>query len=136
VDDVYVDWLESGESEYDLDYEYNDEESDNDNTITKNEEDWLTEWDKYYKWDKNKKEFIRDRKRIPGDLVHYNIQQINKVKKRKDKERDLEIKQLNIIYPNFNSERFDNSEDYEIEWTNKYNKERVKNQYLYKKINK
>jgi hypothetical protein len=39
-DDAYVDSLESGESEHDLDYEYSDEESANDNTITQNELNW------------------------------------------------------------------------------------------------
>jgi hypothetical protein len=33
----YIDPLDSGDSEYDLDYIYNDEESDNENTITQNE---------------------------------------------------------------------------------------------------
>jgi hypothetical protein len=39
-EDAHIDSLDSGDSEYDLDYKYNDEESDNDNTITQNEIDW------------------------------------------------------------------------------------------------
>jgi hypothetical protein len=39
IDDAYMDSLESGDSEYDLDYKYNDGESDNDNEITQNELD-------------------------------------------------------------------------------------------------
>jgi hypothetical protein len=39
-DDGFVDSLVSGDSEYDLHYEYNDEESDNDNTIINNEVNW------------------------------------------------------------------------------------------------
>jgi hypothetical protein len=89
VDDVYVDSLESGESEYDLDYEYSDEESANDNEITKNEVGWLTKWNKYWKLDENKKEYIKDKKRIPHEYVHYTIEQINKAKKRKDREHNL-----------------------------------------------
>jgi hypothetical protein len=38
-EDVYIDLLDSVDSEYDLDYKYNDEESDNENTITQNEID-------------------------------------------------------------------------------------------------
>jgi hypothetical protein len=38
-DDIYIDSSDSGDSEYDLDYKYNDEESDNDNTITENDID-------------------------------------------------------------------------------------------------
>jgi hypothetical protein len=128
-----VDSLESGDSEYDLNYEYKDEESDNDNNITKNEEDWLKEWNKYWKWDENKKEYIKRNGRIPDAFVHHTIQQINKRKKRKDKERDLKIKQLSVIYPQFDLEKFDHNEEYETEWTNNYSKYRVKNQYLEKK---
>jgi hypothetical protein len=54
-EDAYIDSLDSGNSEYDLDYKYKDEESDNGNAITQNEIDWLPGWDKYYKWDENKK---------------------------------------------------------------------------------
>jgi chromatin segregation and condensation protein Rec8/ScpA/Scc1 (kleisin family) len=122
VDDDYVNSLESGESEYDLNYEYKDEKSANDNEITKHEEDWLTEWNKYWKWDEN-----------TNDFVHHTIQQINKAKKRKDKERNLKIKQLSAIYPQFDLEKFDYDEDYETEWTQNYSKYRVKNQYLEKK---
>jgi hypothetical protein len=58
VDDEYVYSLESGDSEYDLNYEYKDDgESDNDNKITKNEEDWLTKWNKYWKWDEIREEY-------------------------------------------------------------------------------
>jgi hypothetical protein len=129
-DDEYVDSLESGDSEYDLDYEYSDEESGNDNEITQNEINWFTEWDKYYKWDENKKQY---KGRIPQKNVHYTIQQIKKAEKIKNKEHNLKRKHLAVIYPEFNPEQFDNIEDYEIEWTNKYNKERVKNQYQEKK---
>jgi hypothetical protein len=105
VDDEYVDSLESGEYEY----------------------DWLTEWNKYWKWDENKKEYIGSKGRISDAFVHHTIQQINEAKKRKDKERNLKIKQLTAIYPDFDLKKFDKEGDYETEWINKYNKERVKN---------
>jgi hypothetical protein len=59
-DDAYIDLLESGDSKYDLDYEYCDEENDNDNKITQKEIDWYTEWDKYYKREENKKEYLKN----------------------------------------------------------------------------
>jgi hypothetical protein len=48
---------------------------------------------------------------------------------------NLKRKHLAAIYPEFKSDNFDNFEDYEIEWTNIYNKERVKNQYQEGKTN-
>jgi hypothetical protein len=64
-DDAYIDSLESGDSEYDLHYKYNDKESDNDNTITQNEIDWYKGWDKYHKLDENKKEYTTNRVKVP-----------------------------------------------------------------------
>jgi hypothetical protein len=45
VDNAYMDSLDWGDSEYDLDYKYNDEECDNDITITQNEIFWLKLWE-------------------------------------------------------------------------------------------
>jgi hypothetical protein len=42
------------------------------------------------------------------------------------------MKHLAAIYPDFDSEKFDD-EDYETEWTNNYSKYRVKHLYLEKK---
>jgi hypothetical protein len=43
------------------------------------------------------------------------------------------MKHLPTIYPQFDLEKFDYDEDYETEWTSKYHREGVKNQYLEKK---
>jgi hypothetical protein len=59
ADDTYVDSLESGDSEYDLHYEYNDEENTNNNEITNNELNWYKEWDKYYKWESILSKFLQ-----------------------------------------------------------------------------
>jgi hypothetical protein len=108
VDDAYVDSLEWRDSEYDLHYEYSDEESDNGNTITQNEIDWYTEWDKYYKLDENKKQY---KGRVPQKYVHYTIQQTNEDEKRKNKEHNLKRKHLAPIYPHFKPDNFDDFED-------------------------
>jgi hypothetical protein len=72
--------------------------------------------------DENKKEFIRDKKRISQEYVHYIIQQIKKAEKRKDTEHIQKRKHLAEIYSDFKPKNFDVVEDYEIKWTNKYNK--------------
>jgi hypothetical protein len=81
-DDAIVDSLESGDSEYNLHYEYSDEESANDNEITNNEKNWYKEWDKYYKLDENKKVYIKNKGRVPGEFVHYTIEQFKKAEKK------------------------------------------------------
>jgi hypothetical protein len=85
--------------------------------------------------DENKKEFIRDKKRIPQEYVHYTIKQINKAEKRKNEQHNQKRKHLAAMYPEFKPEHFDDVEDYEIEWTNKYNNEKVKTQYQERKTN-
>jgi hypothetical protein len=45
----------------------------------------------------------------------------------------LKRKYLAAIYPDFKPDDFDDVEDYEIKWTNIYNKEKVKNRYQEKK---
>jgi hypothetical protein len=118
---MLIDSLDSGDSEYDLDYKYNEEESDNDNIITQNEIDWYKGWNKYYKWDENKKEYTTNIK-MPQEFVSYSIEKIKKVEKRKSKEHNLKRKHLAALYTNFKPDNFDEIEDYEIKWTNIYNK--------------
>jgi hypothetical protein len=42
--------------------------------------------------DENKKEYIRNKGRVPKEYVHYTSQQINKAEKRKYKENNLKKK--------------------------------------------
>jgi hypothetical protein len=54
-EDCYSDSVEEGDSEYDLEYVFPDVDGDNENTIVKKEIDWYEGWNKYYKWDEDKK---------------------------------------------------------------------------------
>jgi hypothetical protein len=53
----YTDSLEEGDSEYNLKNVISDVDGDNENSITQKEKNWIDEWNNFYKWDDDKKEY-------------------------------------------------------------------------------
>jgi hypothetical protein len=53
----YTDSVEEGDYEYDLKNVIPDVDSNDENKITQKEKNWLDEWNKYYVWDEEKKEY-------------------------------------------------------------------------------
>jgi hypothetical protein len=132
-EDSYTASLEEGDSERNLEYVFTDVDGDNENTIVQKEIDWYGKWNKYYKWDEDKKEYNSGGVRVPKEFVVYSNDQIQKVEARKKRGYNLKRKHLIAIFMNFDPDAFDINEDYEKEWTKKYNKEKVKLLYETKK---
>jgi hypothetical protein len=74
--------------------------------------------------DENKKEYIKNKGRVPQEFVHHTIKQINKGEKRKNKEHNLKKN----IFLTYIKNLIQNS-------LMILNKEKVKNQYQERKTN-
>jgi hypothetical protein len=55
-EDSYPDSLEEGDSECDLEYMFADVDGNNENAIVQKEKDYYDGWNKYYRWNEDKKE--------------------------------------------------------------------------------
>jgi hypothetical protein len=83
-----------------------DVDGDNENKITQKEKDWLDEWNNYYKWDEEKKEFNSNGKRVKNDFVGFSQEQIQRAEARKNKEHNQKKKHLLAIFMHFDGDRF------------------------------
>jgi hypothetical protein len=95
---------------------------DNENTIIQKEKDWLDEWNNYYIWDEGKKKYNSKGKRVKNYFVDYSQEQIQRAETRKKREHNLKKKHLLAMFMHFDADQFDVNEDYENDWTKKYNK--------------
>jgi hypothetical protein len=96
-EDSHTDSIEEGDSEYNLDYAISDVDGDNENSITQKEKDLHDEWNNYYTWDENKKEYNSKGKKVKKDFAGYNQDQIQRAETRKKREHNLKKKHLIAI---------------------------------------
>jgi hypothetical protein len=116
-EDSYTYLLKEGDSEYNLEYAISDVDGDNENSITQKEKDWHDEWNNYYTWDEDKKEYNSKGKRVKKEFVGYNQDQIQRAEARKKREHNLKKKHLLALYIHFDGDQFDINEDFEKDWT-------------------
>jgi hypothetical protein len=90
-----------------------DVDGNNENTITQKEKNWQDEWNKYYIWDEEKKEYNSRGKRVKNDFVGFSQEQIQRAEARKKRKHNLKKKHLLAIYMHFDGDRFDIDENYE-----------------------
>jgi hypothetical protein len=97
----YTDSIEEGDSEYNLENVISDVDGDNENSITQKEKCWFDEWNNYYTWDEDKKEYNSKGKRVKKDFVGYSQEQIQRAEGRKKREHNLKKKHFLGIYMHF-----------------------------------
>jgi hypothetical protein len=95
-EDSYTDSLVEGDSEHYLEYVFVDVDGDNENTIVQKERDLYEGWNKYYKWDKDKKELNSGVVRVPKEFIAYSNDQIQRAEARKNRECNLKKKHLTV----------------------------------------
>jgi hypothetical protein len=83
----------------------------------------------YNKWDENKKKFNSGGKRVLSWITDVSASKIKRVNKRKEVEYNLKKRHLVAFYRELKPEILEDSEYYKNKWTEKYNKEKVKNRY-------